>query len=69
VLYGGDDTNLPSRESSARFYDLHKPNIRVSIYEGSGDALEDPPGYGNSLIRYDALKAISRFIQASALDR
>lgn len=68
VLYGGDDTNVPSRESAARLYDLRKPNIRVSIYEGSGHALEDPPEYGNSLIRYDALEAIGQFIQASALD-
>jgi dienelactone hydrolase len=68
VLYGGGDTNVPSRESAARLYDLRKPNIRVSIYEGSGHALEDPPEYGNSLIRYDVLEAIGQFIQASELD-
>ena len=68
VLLGSDDTNVPSRESAARLYALKKPNIRVSIYEGSGHPLEDPPEYGNNIIRYDALEAISQFIQANALD-
>jgi dienelactone hydrolase len=68
VLYGGNDTNVPSRESAARLHDLRKPNIRVRIYNGSGHALEDPPGDGNSLIRYDALEAMVEFIQASAID-
>ena len=68
VLYGSEDTNVPSRDSAARLQELHRPNMRVRVYEGSGHALEDPPEYGNSLIRYDALEAIGQFIQASALD-
>ena len=68
VLLGSDDTNVPSRESAARLYALNNPNIRVSIYEGSGHALEDPPEYGDSIIRYDALEDISEFIDAVGLD-
>ena len=68
VLLGSEDTNVPSRESAARLYALKNPRIRVSIYEASGHALEEPPEYGNSLIRYDALEAMSQFIQASALE-
>lgn len=67
VLYGEDDTNVPSVESAARLHELRKPNIRVAIYEDSGHALEDPPEYGNSIIRYDALEDISEFIDAIAL--
>ncbi len=68
MLYGSDDTNVPSRDSAARLYELHKPNIRISIFEGSGHALEDPPEYGNSIIRYDALEDISEFIDAVTMD-
>lgn len=69
VLLGSEDTNVPSRESAARLYALKNPRIRVSIYEGSGHPLEDPPEYGNSIIRYDALEDISEFIDAVGLDR
>ena len=68
ALLGSDDTNVPSRESAARLYALKNPRIRVSIYEGSGHPLEDPPEYGNSIIRYDALEDISEFIDAASLD-
>ena len=68
ALLGSDDTNVPSRESAARLYALKKSNIRVSIYEGSGHPLEDPPEYGNSIIRYDALEDISEFIDAASLN-
>ena len=68
VLLGSDDTNVPSRESAARLYALKNPHIRVSIYEGSGHPLEDPPEYGDSIIRYDALEDIGEFIDAAGLD-
>ena len=68
VLLGSDDTNVPSRESADRLYALKNSNIRVRIYEGSGHPLEDPPEYGNNIIRYDALEDISEFIDAAGLD-
>ncbi len=64
VLFGSEDTNVPSARSAARLHDLHNPKIRVSIYDGSGHALEEPAEYGDSLIRYDALEDISEFIEA-----
>lgn len=62
VLYGEDDTNVPSRESERRLEALENPNIRVIVYEGSGHALEDPPSQGSSIFRLDALNEISRFV-------
>ena len=55
VLYGQDDTNVPSEKSAARLRSLDKSNIQVKIYEGSGHALEDPEGQGSSIFREDAL--------------
>ena len=62
VLYGEDDTNVPSRESERRLEALENPNIRVVVYEHSGHALEDPPSQGNSIFRSEALNEISTFI-------
>ncbi len=62
VLYGADDTNVPSRQSASILRSLGKPNIDVRIYEGSGHALESPPGLGNSIFRDDALRDIRNFV-------
>ena len=70
VLYGRNDTNVPTGESSARLRSLGRANIDVRIYEGSGHALEDPegwPGEGDSVIfRKDALNDIADFIHSSS---
>ena len=62
VLFGADDTNVPSTESTRRLANLDNPHIRVEVYQGSGHALESPPGRGDSIIRKDALDEISGFI-------
>ena len=62
VLYGELDTNVPSQESAARLRSLDRENITVTIFEGSGHALEDPPGRGNQIFREEALQAIRTFI-------
>lgn len=62
VLYGENDTNVPSEESAQILRSLHKPNIEVIIFEGSGHALEDPEGKGNSIFREDAMNQIRDFI-------
>ncbi|MDJ0907102.1 MAG: alpha/beta fold hydrolase [Woeseiaceae bacterium] len=66
VLFGADDTNVPSAESAKRLMALNNPHIRVKTYEGSGHALESPRGLGNSLIRIEALDEISGFIHGAA---
>jgi dienelactone hydrolase len=58
ILLGADDTNVPSAESERRLNALGKPNLRIEVYEGSGHALQDPVGRGNSIIRAEALDAI-----------
>lgn len=63
ALYGADDTNVPSEESVKRLTALDKPNLRIEIYEGSGHALQDPVGRGNSIIRAEALDAIGSAIK------
>ena len=63
ALFGADDTNVPSAESTKRLKGLSNPHIRVKVYEGSGHALQSPVGQGNSIIRYDALEDISAFIR------
>lgn len=65
VLYGENDTNVPSSESARILESLGKPNIRVKIYPGSGHALESPTGEGNSIFRQDALKDIRDFVFSS----
>ncbi len=62
VLYGENDTNVPSSESAAILRSLRNPNIDVRIYEGSGHALESPEGSGKSIFREDALRDIRDFI-------
>lgn len=62
ILYGGIDTNVPSARSAALLRGLHNPGIAVRVYEGSGHALEDPPGRGDRLIREEALVDIRDFI-------
>jgi len=58
ILYGADDTNVPSHDSAARLVSLGKNNIEIRIFEGSGHALQDPPGRGNDLIRREVLEEI-----------
>ena len=65
VLLGAADTNVPSQRSAARIEALGKDTIEVVVYEGSGHALQDPPGQGDRLIRGEALDAIARFILRS----
>jgi pimeloyl-ACP methyl ester carboxylesterase len=62
VMYGSEDTNVPTVASKKRFETLNKENITVQIYEGSGHALQDPAGQGDSIFREDALMSISHFI-------
>ena len=62
ILYGQNDTNVPSERSAERLRSLNKPNIEVKIYQGSGHALEDPIEEGNSVFREDALRDIRNFI-------
>ena len=62
VMYGGADSNVPAEASKARLDELNKDNITVNIYEGSGHALEDPPGAGNDKFRKEALMDIEKFI-------
>jgi len=66
VLHGSEDHNTPSVESKRRFEALGKDNFRVIIYEGSGHALEDPPGTGDHYIREEALSDMLNFIVAAA---
>jgi len=65
VLHGSEDHNTPSAESKARFEALGKDNIMVNMYEGSGHAIQDPPGAGDHYIREDALSDMLNFIIAS----
>ena len=58
VLYGREDTNVPSAESAARLEALGNDAIEVVVFPGSGHALQDPPDRGNDLIRHESLEAI-----------
>lgn len=62
IMYGREDTNVPSVESAARLREIGNPAINVLIYDDSGHPLEDPVGQGNSIIREDALEEIRSFI-------
>ena len=64
VMYGGDDPNVPAEASKTRLDELSKENIVVKIYQGSGHALQDPPGMGNSIFRKEALMDIENFIHS-----
>ena len=66
AILGSDDTNVPSAESAARLEALGNDAIQVVIYEGSGHAVQDPPGQGGRLIRTEALNAIGSFILDSS---
>ncbi|MDX1406228.1 MAG: alpha/beta fold hydrolase [Woeseiaceae bacterium] len=63
-LYGADDTNVPTARSAENLRSLNNPNVEVRIFEGSGHALEEPEGLGDSIFRFDALRDIARFIHA-----
>lgn len=65
VLYGDEDTNVPSLESKTRFESLNQENITVKMYAGSGHALQDPLGEGDSIFRSEALNDIIDFIQSA----
>lgn len=65
VLYGQNDSNVPSIESAEALRALGNGNIDVKIYEGSGHALESPLGMGNSIFREDALSDIREFIHSA----
>lgn len=62
VLYGENDSNMPSERSASVLRSLGNPNIEVKMYKGSGHALESPEGEGNSIFREDALTDILDFI-------
>lgn len=65
VLFGSDDHNVDSAKSKARLEALGKDNIMVNMYEGSGHAIQDPPGAGDHYIREDALSDMLNFVIAS----
>lgn len=65
VLYGDEDTNVPTSRSVERLESFNNPNILIRVYEGSGHSLESPPGSGNSTIRLDALRDIEAFIKSA----
>jgi dienelactone hydrolase len=62
VLYGADDTNVPSARSAALLKSLGMENIDVRVYEGSGHSLEEPAGQGSRAIREDVICAVVEFI-------
>jgi dipeptidyl aminopeptidase/acylaminoacyl peptidase len=64
VMYGNEDTNVPTMESKRRFELINQDNINVRIYEGSGHALEDPIEQGDSIFREEALIDITKFINS-----
>ena len=69
TLYGANDTNVDSQRSAARLRSLEKPNIEVIVYEGSGHALESPPGEGTQIIRPEALSRIAEFVTRAGRER
>lgn len=66
VIFGEQDTNVPSARSRDRLNELGKANIRVVMFEDSGHDLEAPPGVGGEYHREDALELIRDFILDSA---
>ena len=62
VIYGEQDTNVPSRQSAERLQSLRNPLLQVIVYPGSGHAIEDPIDRGDQLFRHEALMAVSEFI-------
>ncbi len=69
VLYGQDDTNVDSAQNAAKLESLGNENIAVTIYQGSGHALEDPPELGNNIFRRDALEQIVQFIKSGTTNK
>ena len=65
MLYGEDDTNVPTEASVTRLRDLGNPDITVNVYAGSRHAIEDPPDRGDGIFREDALADIVGFIKVS----
>ena len=65
VLYGEKDSNVPTHDSVERLEELNKTNLEINVYAGSGHAIEDPPGQGDSIFRKDALDDIVEFIHAN----
>lgn len=59
ILYGADDTNVPTYASVDRLNALDNSIIEVIVFEGSGHALESPEGKGTSIIRAEVLNRIS----------
>jgi dipeptidyl aminopeptidase/acylaminoacyl peptidase len=66
VVYGEDDTNVPSDRSRDRLLGLGKPNIRVVVFPGSGHGLRPPDGVAGTAVRADALTLIHDFILSAA---
>ena len=64
VLYGEEDTNVPTARSVGILRSLDNPTLEVSVYQGSGHALESPEGEGNRIFRQDALEEVLRFIRS-----
>lgn len=65
VVYGEEDANVPTQASVQRLEEFDKTNIEINVYTGSGHAVEDPPGQGDSIFRKDALDDIVEFIHAN----
>jgi esterase/lipase len=62
VLFGEQDTNVPSARSRDRLNALGKQNIQVVMFEGSDHSLEPPEGVTGEYQREDALELIRDFI-------
>ena len=62
AILGRDDTNVYAERSASRLEALGKDSLRLIIFDGSGHAVQDPPGAGDQLIRSEALAAISDFV-------
>lgn len=62
VVYGDQDTNVPSVRSQDRLNALGKENIQVVMFEGSGHDLEPPAGVAGEYQREDAFELIKGFI-------
>ncbi|MBI1319362.1 MAG: alpha/beta fold hydrolase [Candidatus Hydrogenedens sp.] len=64
VIYGAEDTNVPSQASADRLKELGRDDLEVEIYPGSTHKIEDPPGQGDSYFRADAIERMTTFIRA-----
>jgi dienelactone hydrolase len=62
VLFGDQDTNVPSVRSQERLNALGKENIQVFMFEGSGHSFVPPEGVAGEYQREDALEMIRDFI-------